>query len=493
MRLFFDLGLWFLLFNTAVFSSDYANACSWRTQRPDARNETIELFNLGDSILDSLFPTDNLTPSPEGAIDGFNNLSVFALGPIGTLPSAALKIGNTNELGFYRRGLEFVPRKMARYVAVHLSLGDMKLAPQLRAMVHQDSLISLFDSVTEFSDLMELRTASRELTFFTGEPIGLVMDRLFRIHHLSRDRRPPHWMENWCDSHVLRALNELVEIRKRVIEAGIFLNDQQIVVNSEGHVYLIDVDDYRFNERQSIRTNFIEEAHRLLERYETSTHKVFNREVFSEFEQRLQEQFLVCSQPVLQPWVDFRNTAPINCDEEEQSDGQTLTAFISDEERVETFDQSGESSLFVEAGATSFNRTEEMCYQNHNLICYYNENYELRAFNITNLTQALNLLQNIDLEVTPEGFVVAGGAVTTVALVVRYARSFNPFGAFLLGLGVAPAAASDYCSIYSNNEGLDYFINELSHENQIQELRNCPEFMVNLISIFEQIDGVSQL
>lgn len=121
------------------------------------------------------------------------------------------------------------------------------------------------------------------------------------------------------------------------------------------------------------------------------------------------------------------------------------------------------------------------------LICSYDENQELVASTTSNLQSALAVLKNSGLEITPEGVLVAGGVVGTIALVARYARSFNPLGAFAIGLGVAPVAASDYCSMYSSDEGFEYFINELSNEEQIQELEACPALSQKIVDFGIQV------
>ena len=121
------------------------------------------------------------------------------------------------------------------------------------------------------------------------------------------------------------------------------------------------------------------------------------------------------------------------------------------------------------------------------LICSYNENQELVASTESNLSNAINLLKNAGLEVTTEGVLVAGGIVGTTALILKYGRSLNPLGAFALGLGIAPAAASDYCSMYSSESGLDYFVNELSNELQLQELRSCPQLSVRVLNLATQV------
>ena len=99
---------------------------------------------------------------------------------------------------------------------------------------------------------------------------------------------------------------------------------------------------------------------------------------------------------------------------------------------------------------------------------------------------ALDTINNSPLEITPEGVLAAGSVVAGAALIWRYGRSMNPIGAFIAGLGIGPAAASDYCSRYNREEGLKIYLN-LDQETQLSEAKMCPELAGQVLTISESL------
>ena len=121
------------------------------------------------------------------------------------------------------------------------------------------------------------------------------------------------------------------------------------------------------------------------------------------------------------------------------------------------------------------------------VVCFHNENQELVGTTESTLLSALDLLSSSGLKFTPEGVVISVGAIATGVLILKYGRSLNPIGAFFLVLGVSPVAAADYCSMYEGETGLDYFLNELSRDEQMLEFSMCPELAEEILDISIQI------
>ena len=69
---------------------------------------------------------------------------------------------------------------------------------------------------------------------------------------------------------MVNAIRELIEIRRRVLIAGVDIIDQQFVVTPSAHSYLIDLDQARFNTSAPF-LDISYEILKLVDQWQTST------------------------------------------------------------------------------------------------------------------------------------------------------------------------------------------------------------------------------
>lgn len=108
----------------------------------------------------------------------------------------------------------------------------------------------------------------------------------------------------------------------------------------------------------------------------------------------------------------------------------------------------------------------------------------------TLFASALELVRSSGVHVTPEGVLTAASLATAGTLILKFGRAANPVGAFIIGLGVVPVAASDYCSTFEGELGMKYFLEELSAKQQMLEAQTCPALATKIMDIAEQIDSM---
>ncbi len=193
----------------------------------------------------------------------------------------------------------------------------MRVAPQLRAILEADEVSRLLQNPSVMSALYGRHGPRLEAELKT-QWLGYAMDLLRAPHPLSRALTIPPYMGSWCEDHIVRALTEMAEIRKRVMAAGVDLNDQQLVVDPDAHVYLIDMDPYIFNPTAAAKTDFMTEALYLIEGWERISGRTLRPETRAALLSKLRSHHPVCTHSVHADTGEWRDLNPIVCGEPEK-------------------------------------------------------------------------------------------------------------------------------------------------------------------------------
>jgi hypothetical protein len=431
----------------------FAIACTYEHQRPQIHSEYPMLFANGRQLIGSseLEFDSILNPSTTDPSSGIWNLGVLSFMSSGFMDKTlVLKIGSA-ELFDYEPGSRN-SKILAEYVAAHRALGDLKVAPQLHALIKHQDLLNLISSRREIQELISLRYESFDFNehFNESQRLGIVMEELYGTSPLSRGTRSAPFMAQWCEAHVIKALDQMVEIRRRVITAGIYLEDKQLVVTPTADIYIIDMDAYRFNRDLSERVNFVPEATALISQWEQASGHIFAPELWEKYNNELRTHYSGCTLPVLSPSPDFRLQNDVICEDNSNA--------------VESY-----SARQVES---SDKRDLE-----HDL-------YRSNILSLLATIKSLGVQLHSTSSLTTIGIIGAGG------LALRYVRALNPIGALVLGLGVSPAAAADICSYYLTSQGFDFFLS-LNLQQQYDELLACPELLDLVTEIGDHIRNSS--
>lgn len=304
-----------LLLSAIGIGGNLANGeCKFNEQRPSVYEEYKELMARGKEekySLDTL-----LTTSADTAEAGAWNLGVFSVKSPNFDHLLALKFSHPEPMDF---GARNNPRPR-EYVAVHKVLGDLYVAPKLRALLDQDVAETVLKQDTFHTALFGRWAGGVDAAKSEQRWFGVAMDRLMDPHPLSRDVAPPPVFATWCQAHVTRALQEMIEIRRRVMMAGIFLLDQQVVIDPQAHVHLIDVDAYYFHEGYSATTNLTKEAENLVSRWELATGAVYDPALKASLFAELNAKHPVCVRPLVYEKADWRDYKPVPCSEKQKAE-----------------------------------------------------------------------------------------------------------------------------------------------------------------------------
>lgn len=260
--------------------------------------------------------SDILNANKNTAVSGAWNLGVLTVASSNFRPPVALKFSNADYFAY-----DPLKRRRARlkqYVSVHRTLGYLRVAPQLRAILEADEVRRMLERPDVLSALRGRHGAT--LTQELGENwIGFAMDLLVDPHPLSRKLPMPYYITHWCEEHIVRALREMAEIRRRVMAAGVELNDQQLVVDPDAHIHLIDVDPYIFNPETSGLTRFTEEALYLINGWERMSGRTFNPAVRQQMLSELDVAHPVCTMSAHADMGEWRDQSQIICEERQRS------------------------------------------------------------------------------------------------------------------------------------------------------------------------------
>ena len=322
----YGLLLFFLFFLHGLAGADQL----FTRQRPTLFWDYKELAESGRQLShnDSLQILTMMNPHQDTAVSGTYNLGVFSVAAKGLLfaKPVALKFSNGEVVDY---GPPFKKKgKLQEYVAVHKVLGDLFVSPRIHALLEHDAVDVLL-AHPDFQSALYTRHGETVAEQVASSPwIGVVMDLVNDPHPLSRDVATPPIFKRWCESHVRRALDEMVEIRRRVMMAGIFLNDQQLVIDADAHVHVIDVDAYSFDETYAARTSFTDEARILLERWEQASGRGFDPELKENYFRRLQAEHPVALPPdQFPPLADWRDYSAIDCGSRPNQCSDSLKGF----------------------------------------------------------------------------------------------------------------------------------------------------------------------
>lgn len=445
----------------------FGRTCSSSSQRPNNINDIRNLFEIGRRLKTNITPTSILTVKGQNAFDGVNNLGVFVVEGDDEVLTAEQSRGAVLKFQTkqgpaqrpYDKNLDRkLPQKLIEYASAHLALGEIKVSPSIIALMDHGDLVDFYRASPELKRLLGFKYQGlTEQDFSSQISLGVIMNQLKLIHPLLRRVHPPLFMMSWCEDHVRRALTQIIEIRKRVIEAGIALKDQQLVVDPDANVYLIDVDPYRFDFRAAEQTDFSNEANNLVSSWELATAKQFDRVTFDDLRQRLHQRYEACSRRVDSPWPEFREVEKVICEN------------IAD------------STSFAYAGLAQMTK-----------VTINNPDDEPSE----EAKQALESLHKLKIFLERHRsdvaeVVMASTTLTVIGLNFRrllaLSRGLTPWGAFSVALGLSSkAAASDYCSPYEDLEELE-FLFSLTASEQLQEMTVCP-FLPRAI-----LDFVSEL
>lgn len=418
----FSVLLFFIF--TSLCQLSLAQVCNWQTQRPQADQEFRELIEIGRELNPLMQPMENLTATTNPDLGGAYNLSVLSLEISEILAPLVLKIGSAEPFNFVKIHRKRSYDRIIEYTAVHKSLADMQLAPQLHAIIVHEDLSHTFSQSEELQNTISLRyenPISQEV-FDSEQRIGFIMEQLFNLVLLSRNQTPPPWMSQWCESHVVKALEQMIEMRKRVIEAGILLEDKQLTVNDKADVYLIDIDFYSFNGLLAARNDFMPEARELVRRWEISSGNTFNLNTWEQIFRRLNEPYSPCSRTATLPLPNFRSETPLSCDNNEET--STALAYVTRTESEN--DEINESLLDTPIGPNRSAFQTDSSEQTPSINSIYRLNFSeiQRAANVLS-----NLNPNIELKVQHIG---AALAIAMITRTLFLAGTRNPQIAYAL-------------------------------------------------------------
>ncbi|HAG91717.1 MAG TPA: hypothetical protein DCL41_07585 [Bdellovibrionales bacterium] len=104
---------------------------------------------------------------------------------------------------------------------------------------------------------------------------------------------------------------------------------------------------------------------------------------------------------------------------------------------------------------------------------------------------AVRLISENGSFITSENLITIGGIAGGGALLLKYGRSLSPAGAFLLGLGLSPVAASEYCDMYSGSDGIERFL-ALSADLQLREASYCPKLAGEIIKMGKEVSDLNK-
>ena len=175
--------------------------------------------------------------------------------------------------------------RFLEYLSVHKHLGDMGIAPKLLGVIEHAQLKKLVkQKKSKIQGLLDI--ASFSSANLLSEPhVGLLMEEIPFPQPLSRDVPRAVFspmLATWCEAKVIQAVKEIIEIRRRLILSGIFADDQQVVVEPNGHAYLIDLDSFKLNSNRALQTEFNDEIERLIVRWEESSNEVMDMATYNE-------------------------------------------------------------------------------------------------------------------------------------------------------------------------------------------------------------------
>lgn len=272
---------------------------------------------------------DILNAHRNTAVSGAWNLGVLTVSTSEYRPPIALKF---SVAGYF----DYEPsrRRKARvkqYVAVHRTLGYMRVAPQLRAILDADAVNRMLEHSSVLSAL-RLRHGGELANEISVGWLGFAMDLLIEPHPLSRKLPTPYYMSSWCEEHMVRALKEMAEIRKRVMAAGVELEDQQLAIDSSGHVHLLDIDPYVFNPNTSRMPDFTTEANELVDGWQRVSGKTMSPQIRMALMRELQAQQPFCTISVTSDMGEWRDRQPIVCAEEQEATQLVRAALKAPEE-----------------------------------------------------------------------------------------------------------------------------------------------------------------
>lgn len=219
-------------------------------------------------------------------------------------PENGLLMDFTGELQTHD-GLNVSSAAFKQYIDVHSLLGQLFVAPRLIAVLSGRSLKEAFElkwkAMKEVADQFEFSSNwLKKPRFHGGQAVGIVMQRLplepeqGPIHPISRPTKPHAFMAEWSPSDVLRAIYDMIEIRRRVITAGVNALDQQFVVTPSARAYLIDLDQARFNPHDpSFDISY--EMLKLIDQWEAISGQRLSRELRFELLDKASVPYAVCS------------------------------------------------------------------------------------------------------------------------------------------------------------------------------------------------------
>ncbi len=149
--------------------------------------------------------------------------------------------------------------RFREYLRVHALLGEIEVVPQLVAVI-------------EYSTLKPILPKMESREFW----IGLVMEEVPRAHALSRATPPASFLASWSESVLIRAVQQILEIRRRVLAVNVIPRDAQMVVTPDGDVWLIDVDAFRLDAMGFSNFPVTHEITKLVGDWEMATGKKFD-------------------------------------------------------------------------------------------------------------------------------------------------------------------------------------------------------------------------